>query len=114
MSATGSGYDLSVTTFSPDGRVFQVEYATKAIEKSGTAIGIRCVDGVVLGVEKSIISRMILTDSNRRIHTVGTHSGIVCEYNPFRILHLFRCPQTTSVYLVWRLIFFKLVYAYDE
>lgn len=28
-------YDLSVTTYSPDGRVFQVEYANKAVEKSG-------------------------------------------------------------------------------
>jgi len=76
MSATGSGYDLSVTTFSPDGRVFQVEYASKAIEKSGTAIGIRCADGVVLGVEKAIVSRMILNESNRRIYTVGIHNGI--------------------------------------
>ena len=31
-------YDLSVTTFSPDGKVFQVDYASKAIEKSGCAV----------------------------------------------------------------------------
>jgi len=54
-----------------------VEYASKAIEKSGTAIGIRCADGVVLGVEKAIVSRMILNESNRRIYTVGIHNGIV-------------------------------------
>jgi len=53
MSATGSGYDYSPTTFSPDGRVFQVEYAVKAVEQSGTVLGVRCVDGVVLGVEKN-------------------------------------------------------------
>ena len=35
MSATGAGYDYSVMTYSPDGRVFQVEYAYKAVEKSG-------------------------------------------------------------------------------
>jgi len=51
MSATGAGYDLSPTTFSPDGRVFQVEYAGKAVEKSGTAIGVKCLDGVVVGGE---------------------------------------------------------------
>ena len=52
MASTGAGYDLSPTTFSPDGRIFQVEYATKAVENSGTVVGIRCADGVVLGVEK--------------------------------------------------------------
>jgi len=77
MSATGSGYDLSVTTFSPDGRVFQVEYANKAVEKSGTAIGIRCCDGVVLGVEKPIVSKMLVESTNRRILTVDEHGGIV-------------------------------------
>jgi len=76
MSATGAGYDLSPTTFSPDGRVFQVEYAGKAVEKSGTAIGIRCVDGVVLGVEKIIISKMLVRGSNRRIATVDEHAGL--------------------------------------
>jgi Proteasome subunit/Proteasome subunit A N-terminal signature len=69
-------YDLSTTTFSPDGRVFQVEYATKAVEKSGTVIGVRCLDGVVLGVEKVILSRMLLRSSNRRIHSVDRHSGM--------------------------------------
>jgi len=76
MSGVGSGYDLSVTTFSPDGRVFQVEYANKAVEKSGTAVGVRCTDGVVMGVEKSIVSKMLVEGSNRRIYTVDTHAGI--------------------------------------
>lgn len=76
MSATGAGYDYSVSTFSPNGRVFQVEYAAKAVEKSGTAIGIKCVDGVVLGVEKNILSKMLVQTSNRRIHTADEHAGI--------------------------------------
>jgi len=76
MSGVGSGYDLSVTTFSPDGRVFQVDYANKAVEKSGTAVGIRCTDGVVMGVEKSIVSKMLVEGSNRRIFTVDTHAGV--------------------------------------
>lgn len=76
MSATGSGYDLSPTTFSPDGRVFQVEYAAKAVEKSGTALGVRCVDGVVLAVERIVISKMLVPSSNRRIATIDVNSGL--------------------------------------
>ncbi|XLR35626.1 hypothetical protein HN51_044993 [Arachis hypogaea] len=76
MSSIGTGYDLSVTTFSPDGRVFQIEYAAKAVDNSGTVIGIKCKDGIVLGVEKLIASKMMLPGSNRRIHSVHRHSGM--------------------------------------
>lgn len=76
MSASGSGYDLSVTTFSPDGRVVQVEYAEKAVEKSGTSIGIKCKDGVVMGVEKEIASKMLTPGANKRIFPCDLHSGM--------------------------------------
>ena len=35
MSSIGTGYDLSSTTYSPDGKVFQIEYACKAVDNSG-------------------------------------------------------------------------------
>jgi 20S proteasome subunit alpha 7 len=76
MSSIGTGYDLSSTTFSPDGKVFQVDYATKAVDNSGTAIGLKCKDGVVLGVQKLVVSKMLVEGSNRRIHTVDKHAGI--------------------------------------
>jgi hypothetical protein len=53
-------YDLYTTSYSPDGRVFQVEYAAKAVESSGTAVGVRCKDGVVLGFEKLVVSKMLV------------------------------------------------------
>ena len=37
-----------------------MEYAAKAVETSGTAVGVRCKDGVVLGFEKLIISKMLV------------------------------------------------------
>eukprot|EP01130_Rhizamoeba_saxonica_P001353 TRINITY_DN11218_c0_g1_i1.p1 TRINITY_DN11218_c0_g1~~TRINITY_DN11218_c0_g1_i1.p1 ORF type:complete len:268 (+),score=68.41 TRINITY_DN11218_c0_g1_i1:36-806(+) len=77
MSSLGTGYDLSATTFSPQGRLFQVEYAEKAAENSGTAIGLRCKDGVVLAVEKIVTSKLLESHSNRRIHTVDRHVGMV-------------------------------------
>ena len=76
MSSIGTGYDQSTTTFSPDGRVFQVEYASKAVDNSGTAIGIQCRDGVVMGVEKQKLSKMMVEASNRRVFTVDKHSGM--------------------------------------
>ena len=76
MTSVGTGYDLSATTFSPDGRVFQVEYAYKAVENSGTAVAVRVKDGIVFGVEKLIRSKMLVEGSNRRLHSIGTHIGL--------------------------------------
>jgi len=76
MASSGSGYDLSSSTFSPDGRIFQVEYASKAVENAGTALGLKCRNGVVLCVEKPLQNKMLLPNSNRRIHSVDTHSGV--------------------------------------
>lgn len=78
MSSIGTGYDLSASQFSPDGRVFQVEYAQKAVENSGTAIALRCNDGVVLAVEKIISSKLYERGANKRIFNVDTHTGMAC------------------------------------
>lgn len=76
MSSIGTGYDYSATTFSPDGRVFQVEYAGKAAENSGTAIGIRCKDGIVFGVEKIILSKLHEPMSNCRNYSIDYNTGL--------------------------------------
>ncbi|KAI9782286.1 MAG: hypothetical protein M1816_001948 [Peltula sp. TS41687] len=77
MTSIGTGYDLSNSVFSPDGRNFQVEYAVKAVENGGTAIGIRCSNGVVLAVEKIITSKLLKTNANHRISTVDRNIGVV-------------------------------------
>lgn len=76
MSSIGTGYDLSAAQFSPDGRVFQIEYASKAVENSGTSVAIRGKDGVVFGVEKLITSKLHEVQSNKRIFTADRHIGI--------------------------------------
>ncbi|KAI0068933.1 20S proteasome subunit [Artomyces pyxidatus] len=76
MTSIGTGYDLSASTYSPDGRIFQVEYANKAVENSGTAIGLRVKDGIVLAVEKLVHSKLLVPGANRRISTVDRHVGL--------------------------------------
>jgi len=76
MTSIGTGYDLSASTYSPDGRIFQVEYAGKAVENSGTVIGLKCKDGVVLAVEKLVHSKLLVPESNRRIQTIDRHIGM--------------------------------------
>lgn len=53
MYLTRSEYDHGVSTFSPDGRLFQVEYAVSSIKLGSTAIGIQTAEGIVLAVEKA-------------------------------------------------------------
>lgn len=77
MTSIGTGYDLSNSVFSPDGRNFQVEYAVKAVENGGTAIGIKCKDGVVLALEKLVTSKLLKPGANKRISTVDRHIGVV-------------------------------------
>uniref|UniRef100_A0A383WPX1 Proteasome subunit alpha type n=1 Tax=Tetradesmus obliquus TaxID=3088 RepID=A0A383WPX1_TETOB len=52
-------YDSRTTIFSPEGRLYQVEYAMEAISNAGAAIGMLCTDGVVLVAEKKITSKLL-------------------------------------------------------
>lgn len=52
-------YDSRTTTFSPEGRLFQVEYAMEAINLAGTTIGVLAKDGVVLAGEKKTTSKLL-------------------------------------------------------
>ena len=76
MASSGSGYDLGATTFSPDGRIFQIEYAQKACDTSGTSLGLHCSDGIVICVEKVQQSKMLVEGQGRRVHRTSPTSGI--------------------------------------
>lgn len=76
MSSIGTGYDLSAAQFSPDGRIFQVEYANKAVEASGTAVAMIGKDGVALAVEKIVTSKLYEPGVNKRIYIIDQHIGM--------------------------------------
>ncbi|KAJ1933204.1 proteasome component pup2 [Linderina macrospora] len=73
MFLTRSEYDRGVNTFSPEGRLFQVEYAIEAIKLGSTAIGIRTSEGVVLAVEKRVTSPLLVADSIEKILEIDSH-----------------------------------------
>ena len=64
------GYDRVVTVFSPDGRLFQVHYATEAVKKGATVIGLVAKDGVVLAADKRINSKLLVPSSVEKIFSI--------------------------------------------
>jgi 20S proteasome subunit alpha 3 len=51
-------YDSRTTIFSPEGRLYQVEYAIEAVSNAGAAVGVLTKEGVVLAAEKKITSKV--------------------------------------------------------
>ena len=70
-----TGYDRAITIFSPDGRLFQVEYAIEAVRRGTTAIGLRAANGVVLAVEKRVLSKLVEEFTIEKIFKIDEHSG---------------------------------------
>lgn len=70
----GVGYDRAVALFSPDGRLFQVEYAHEAVKKGSLTIGIKSPEGVVLAAEKRQPSS--LAESAEKIKKIDDHIGL--------------------------------------
>ncbi len=75
MYLTRSEYDRGVNTFSPEGRLFQVEYAIEAIKLGSTAVGLQTKDGCVLAVEKRLTSPLLDPASVEKIAEVDKHIG---------------------------------------
>jgi len=70
-----SEYDRGVNTFSPEGRLIQVEYAIEAIKHGSTTIGIATPEGCVLACEKRLTSPLMEPSSVEKILEVDDHIG---------------------------------------
>jgi proteasome alpha subunit len=69
-------YDRGITIFSPDGRLYQVEYAREAVKRGTASIGVRTADGVVLIADKRIRSPLLVGTSVEKLHKADDHVGI--------------------------------------
>ena len=75
-------YDRNVNTFSNQGRLYQVEYAMKAVEQGCTTLGIQTKDGVILAAEKKIASKLQIPSSIENIMKIDYH--VICTYSGLR------------------------------
>lgn len=80
----GIGYDMAITVFSPDGSLYQVNYASEAVKRGATALGVKCNEGIVLAVDKRIPSKLVQPESFEKIFQVDSHiataaSGMIAD-----------------------------------
>ncbi len=69
------GYDMTPTMYSPDGRIYQVEYAIETVKRGTLAIGIICSDGVIIAVEENPRALQV-ADVTQKIFQVDYHIGV--------------------------------------
>src|SRR4030067_477747 len=68
-------YDRAITVFSPDGRLFQVEYARVAVTRGNTTAGLKFKDGIVLMADRRVGGRLVETSSIEKIFQIDEHIG---------------------------------------
>jgi len=69
------GYDMTPTMYSPDGRIYQVEYAIETVKRGTLALGIKCEDGVIMAVEENPRALQV-ADVTQKIFQVDQHIGV--------------------------------------
>ena len=68
-------YDRGTSLFSPDGRIYQVEYAREAVKRGAPSLGIRTADGVVLAAQRRTSSSLMEGDSIEKLHKLDDYLG---------------------------------------
>ena len=81
MQGDQRAYDRGTSIFSPDGRLYQVEYAREAVERGSASVGVRTDDGVVLAARRRIHSPLMAPESVEKLHEVDSHVGVASAGN---------------------------------
>ncbi|KAK4390130.1 Proteasome subunit alpha type-6 [Sesamum angolense] len=75
---SGGGYDRHITIFSPEGRLYQVEYAFKAVKAAGiTSIGVRGADSVCVVTQKKVPDKLLDQTSITHLFTITKYLGLL-------------------------------------
>jgi len=69
------GYDRAITVFSPDGRLYQVEYAIETVRRGTIAVGVKCKDGIVIAVEEKP-RKLQISETAQKIFQIDDHVGV--------------------------------------
>ncbi|MEB3851750.1 MAG: archaeal proteasome endopeptidase complex subunit alpha [Desulfurococcales archaeon] len=72
---TAAAYDRAITMFSPEGRLYQVLYASEAVRQGWTSLGLRTDSFVVLAAEKRRFSRLLDLEEMEKIYKIDDHIG---------------------------------------
>ena len=68
-------YDRGTSLFSPDGRIYQVEYAREAVSRGAPSVGIRTAEGVVFVAMSRASSTLMEAESIEKLHKLDDHVG---------------------------------------
>lgn len=72
-----SQYSFSLTTFSPSGKLVQIEYALNAVNQGATSLGIKAANGVVIATEKKLRSTLVDESTVQKIALLTPNIGVV-------------------------------------
>lgn len=100
MSSRSAGYDRHITIFSPEGRLYQVEYAFKAAKGPGvTAVAIRGKDCVVVVSQKKVPDALIDPSCITHLHKITKNIGAVtCGLSPDSRALVYRAREEAAKY----------------